>query len=452
MNSYNRVHLALFFLLSLTLAQAWATGTSPSGGSGSESGVFTSNIIDYNFTNIDREIRLRLQDKLGSKEKISDPDQIVFGPEFTFWVPKLDENGRPDPSGAGEDYPQKAIYEFVDYVVKQYVDTPDPELIAIYEHGEYWDADFFSKSGWHFNVVPDPGVIEATMAPMTVSDYIKHKNEIQKLVFDSASEIGYQPSHYGGGGHISISLSYFKKRPLLFRNFIVDLLNHGELFLGVFGFDTNNALSPLLVRRDTWRHISKELEILDQFRINSEKVENFAVAFSSLLHSSNDPYIAYWHDSATIHGIPVPRGKFHAIEFKRIFIRSPGRSPVPIGVSDRLEIRAVRAQASADVWVRQIRLIEKRIKYLETLQQPLPLDPIFQPNRFEHIPAELLEDKALNIPIDPQEALKAFHQYVTESGEKWEDHQDYLWPAWIVNREVEKFNRSLCSNLLERAQ
>jgi hypothetical protein len=56
-----------------------------------------------------------------------------------------------------------------------------------------------------------------------------------------------------------------------------------------------------------------------------------------------------------------------------------------------------------------------------------------------------LQDRVLNPPVDPQQALQAFHQYVTESGLRWEDHQDYLWPRWISSGEVERFN---CQKLL----
>jgi hypothetical protein len=92
-----------------------------------------------------------------------------------------------------------------------------------------------------------------------------------------------------------------------------------------------------------------------------------------------------------------------------------------------------------DVWVRQIRLLAKRIEFLRRKRAPIAIHPIVRIRAdAEGEPAKYM----LNPPVDPQRALQAFHRYVIESGERWEDHKDYLWPRWITDGEVQRYEGS----------
>jgi hypothetical protein len=46
--------------------------------------------------------------------------------------------------------------------------------------------------------------------------------------------------------------------------------------------------------------------------------------------------------------------------------------------------------------------------------------------------------------------MHAFHQYVIESGERWEDHKDYLWPKWISDGHVKRYERTDAFKVLQR--
>ena len=72
--------------------------------------------------------------------------------------------------------------------------------------------------------------------------------------------------------------------------------------------------------------------------------------------------------------------------------------------------------------------------YLEQFDEPIPVQ-VITPIRRD----EVTRNNFLIPPVDPQEALEAFHQYLTEAGEEWSDHNDYLWPRWVTDGEVENF-------------
>jgi hypothetical protein len=48
----------------------------------------------------------------------------------------------------------------------------------------------------------------------------------------------------------------------------------------------------------------------------------------------------------------------------------------------------------------------------------------------------------INPPVKAQTAMKAFYRFVTESSERWQEHRDYLWPAWESTGELRRFESS----------
>lgn len=331
--------------------------------------------------------------------------EIQFGPEFTFG--KLD-GSKPD-------------LQLVIGRMRRHLVNGQPRGAKFrYYPSKTGTARFQSPNGWSFTVTEDSGVIEVLMKPMTVEMYDQHKDDIQDAIFASAANVDHFPLKWHGGGHINFNYQIFKEDPLLFRNFVVDSFNHNELFMGIFGYDTHNALS--------WNIHQRKLE---KFRdvIASFDQGNYQFQLSSFVDDLIDSLNRLtfvkdfdWDDRRLI--------KEHAINLE---VTSEGR----------VEIRAVRPQVSAEMWVRQIRLIRNRLVYLKNLSRPLEIKPIVAMEKIDFV-KHLLEP-----PVDPQEALRSFYVYLTESGEKWQDHTDYLWPKWIETGEVQKFERSLdCAGVL----
>ena len=269
-----------------------------------------------------------------------------------------------------------------------------------------------SPNGWWLSWYWDRGSMEVQTMPMTVEQFKHFKNDLQDAIFVSAANELYFPELWRGGGHINIDLENFRENRLLYRNFVADMLNHNELFLGIFNYDIRNATPhEAMPIEDAQYNILPQLfepqaafDILDQQLHGEASFETMTEVFKK--HIRGYSFSFYKMDKG------------------------------------RIELRAVRPQASMDVWIRQIELIEARLKYLEKFTTPIPYQQRVQ----------LLGNPWLNRslpPVHPQEALKSFYTYVTETGLKWQDHRDYLWPQWMwrqnenVPSELEIFENSV---------
>lgn len=285
---------------------------------------------------------------------------------------------------------------------------------------------FQSPHGWWFTSSKDPHVLEVQMKPMTVEEFKAHDSDMQDAIFVTAANQGYVPFDYLGGGHLNIDIEAFQGNVLLVRNFIVDYWNHNELALGALSYDTNNAMPFSLQGAKYWAEVQERLNKLNSgeyFRMDPEHyLYQFLADLNATRSSSTDSLREYWHG-------PQP-ARYKATDMT--FYQATK-------TEKRIEIRAVRPQKSIYRWIKQIELIEARINYLAKFKKPIPLRPIV-PIR---IPENTtMENLALEPPVDPQEALRSFYNYVTESGLKWQDYREDLWPRWLRLGEVDKFEAS----------
>lgn len=323
---------------------------------------------------------------------------IVFGPEFTF--------GYIDGSPGDPLFVQK---QMLVHLVRGQPEAAKFNRVELKNDA----VRFESPNGWDATVSKDPGVVEVQMSPMSVENFEKYKDDIQDAIFASAANTDQWPLLWQGGGHINLSVEAFRFEPLLLRNFIVDLYNHNELFMGVLGYDTHSALS--------WNMHPQKRErfqqVLDEFdRGNFEfGFGGFTQAVNNVLNKPGLKPEFLWES--------VRLTKEYAVNFEEI-------------VNGRLELRAVRPQASMDVWVRQIRLIRNRLLYLQKLGRPLAIDQKVAVQSVDE------EKHLLEPPVEAQAAMRAFYTYATEAGERWQDHRDYLWPKWGWDGEIEKFENS----------
>jgi hypothetical protein len=347
-------------------------------------------------------------------------EPVRFGPEFTFMWDKTF-------------WPGDLILEMQEHLVHE-----QPDGIKFTADMGYQDRNrWISPDGWWTAVYRDSGGFEVNVSPMTVADYKRFAGDLKDAIFVSAANIGYFPRLWQGGGHINIDLAVFENRPLLFRNFLVDLLNHNELFMGIFNYDYFNARPPQ-VAFEALSEAKKGLglEPSADFETYLHRVLPMIDEYIFKQPSSNQ-YLGM--EYATHLGPPI--GSSFGIK---------GHD------QSRLEIRAVRPQTSIDMFIRQIELLEGRLKYLESFTEPIaykqvvPLNPDIQ---------ESIEVDKLTPPIAAQDALRAFYQYVNESGQRWQNHRDYLWPQWMSGGEVEKFESSgwfkaregSCADLLRKS-
>lgn len=355
---------------------------------------------------------------IGQAQARTERVQITFGSEFTF--------------GPGE----KAATALERIVARQ-----KEHLIENQPEGsKFWQPSnppnmmtFISPNGWWVHTHTDPGVIETRMSYHTVDFWRQFKDDIQDAVFVSAANEGCFPQTYLGGGHISVGLSGFGNNSLLIRNFVVDLFNNNELFMGIFSYDSNNALPYGLLASDVQTQIGYILGSYDRgdYVPGEAGAVEFLKEIGRTIYSSEDAFLKKWN---TIQR----RSKHSAVNL----------SHISMGPESRIEIRGVRPQANMDVFVHQIELLQNRINYLATLNKPIPLKlavPLKRPIILEFEG----NGNMLNPLVDPQQALEAFHLYVLESGSKWKDQRAYLWPKWLEDGEVDRYEASSTFHIYE---
>lgn len=282
---------------------------------------------------------------------------------------------------------------------------------------------FTSPFGWWFEWGLDDKVMEIKTM-MELEEYEENEQAMQDAIFASANLEGLYAPAFLGGGHINLGMTAFKGNDLLFRNFVVDLFNHNELFLGVFNYDTHNGVSLSVQTERVKRAVAQVIKDFDGGAYTGKNAqERFAADLQDALDLEVDMFFEKW---GTDDGMEN-RHNYFAVNFSHVVAGKP---------YSRVELKGVRAQWSMNQWIRQIRLLTKRLRMLETIKKPILL-------KFR-IPVEKLNLKKhlLQPPVNPEDALRSFYMYVTESGEAWADHTDYLWLKWHSDGEVERFQRS----------
>jgi hypothetical protein len=173
------------------------------------------------------------------------------GPEWTFTNDELIELGRirdtmslPNASEGHDQYQRKMLSLWA-----REIKLACPKC-TIRKTGGFLITDQLhvqvSEKVW-FEIKRDPWVLEVTASAMDKETFSQHSDLFQKLIWDSAKKIGIRPHTRVGGGHIHLEIkSFFGNDRVLFRNFLADLANHPELFLGALGFDLLNA-PPLAI-------------------------------------------------------------------------------------------------------------------------------------------------------------------------------------------------------------
>lgn len=247
-------------------------------------------------------------------------------------------------------------------------------------------------NGIQYKITPDPSVVEIIVRAQTVNTYSKNKDIFQGMVFDGARRVGLKPHVMEGQGHISLFMDVFGDaskegdEALLFRNFVVDMVNHPELGLGVF---ENNPLDAPVVAasKEKLKAFKVMLSKYDK-TIEGKTIRSFVQNINQVYQSTHKSSLySATHDQ----GLRV-------------------NSALAEGDSARVELRTFRPQASFDEFLLQTTLIEKRIQYLKTLKKEIPL-------------------KIKGTPT-VSEAKVLFKKFVAETGLDWNDYKEFVPDEW----------------------
>ncbi|GAB4014953.1 MAG: hypothetical protein Fur0010_13520 [Bdellovibrio sp.] len=203
---------------------------------------------------------------------------------------------------------------------------------------------------YFIDVTVDPWVVEVKTSPLTSLQFKNESGFIQKVVFDSAKEIGIKPSELAGGGHIHFDLERaFKGDVKHFRNFLVDSAHNSFLHRGVFGNDSSNAPTFAEMNR---RQRSAFKKLIAEIDANPKKftINKITKRMTEEVYYRNP---RNWS----------PPEKYQNINLTR----------VPLKEDATVEIRGLNAQKSMEHFVMLTEMFERRIESLKGLP-PIPLD------------------------------------------------------------------------------
>ena len=271
----------------------------------------------------------------------------------------------------------------------------------------------------------DPGVIEVNTTPVTVSKLFSVMDKVQTILFESAAEVGLFPHDRIGGGHIHLDVeSHFKNDPVLIRNFIVDMFNHPELFLGTLGFDPLNA-PPLAI-------LSKEQ--IDTFENILANFDNNEIDIDTFIGNiKNDVYNKSFMSGDDFTG----SRDYYLRSLNKFQLVNLNNFPTTI------EIRGFGPQKSVKHFFMQIKLLSARIRFLKKNKSKIP----FQKKYYgEHIGYTVNKDIHKYTNTIPDEAiLDATKSYIVEAGESVDDY-NFLFPEKF---RLKSSALNSCSDLLK---
>jgi len=312
-----------------------------------------------------------------------------FGPEWTFTNQEMIREGRK--------LEQDGDKKQVDYLeaLAQRLSEKFPNLKSSDKRKFQLSEDF-----WFF-LDTDSWVIEVNSSPMTTREFQMYMPLIQETLFETAKEVGLTPHERLVGGHIHLDIpSHFNNDQLLIRNFIVDLYNHSELFMGVLEHDYMNA--PPVTTLGT--EALKELRI-----ILKEFGDMKGRKFSEFFRAIND---RVYNTGQSIKG----NSKDQAINIERY---------------STIEIRGFRPQQSAEHYLDMIKLLEARIKYLKTKKEPIQFIGRNQENKISYHETNKLA--IYETTVSAKKRAQTYYKYVTEAGLDWEIYKKYPVDEAVLN-------------------
>jgi hypothetical protein len=239
------------------------------------------------------------------------------------------------------------------------------------------------------SVTIDQGVLEVNAKPMRLNGYVKNAAYMQNLIWNSAKSVGLLPQERMGGGHIHLDIrSHFGNDSLLFRNFLVDLMNRPELFLGGLGFNLK-AAPPLALMPP---------EFIDAFEKVIRRFDKGKMSREQLMDAINlEVYDLSKHGGR----------KNHAINLDH---------------RETIEIRGNRPQESLEHFIKLIELFESRIDALREFRQPIPFIRKDFQTRFKVIKNRSGAVR-YDLEIPAEEIERAMKNYVEDSRLNWADYR-----------------------------
>lgn len=296
-----------------------------------------------------------------AKPKI-DPliEELHHGPEWTFTLHRT-EPVHSDLYGDELNMRKRKVWEYyVKHCAKTRlckVDKTDSPIV-------YGNFKVSFSNGLEIEITNDPGVIEIKAVKFTKKFIQNNLKFVEENVFQVMKNHGLVPHEISGSGHNNIDLNYFKNKPLLLYNFIVDFYNNPAVAIVLNSLANNreyardlNQMKEMLFALTGYEHVHLTRDLESIYKRTELFAEKFETHPNKL--KTKDVIEHFW----TVLGY-----KYAALGIRGDFNKS-----TDLEDNSRLELRTLRPQESAEQYLLVIEFIEERLKYLETLKQPLKL-------------------------------------------------------------------------------
>lgn len=279
-----------------------------------------------------------------------------------------------------------------------------------------WNYKVVTPQGWWFIISPDPGVVEIKTKPSTAYQLEKQISTMRKLIFEVADEL-----HLTGKGetaHLNVgNLSAFKNNPQKFARFYADATNHFELWTGIMGYD------PISAADISQLHVSAQIKLAN-FLMKLQKGAPGSPLWTHATDAAKEINEIVGADLDLFQILPGLRElstqrkrKEQSVNVTRMY-QTFNQSPQAPD-EQRVELRAIRQPDSPEEAVLFAKLIQARIRYLDTLPDPVSMHIRFSKTR-------------LSVP----ELLGRFKLFVEETGLQWDDFKIVI-PKHLRNREID---------------
>jgi hypothetical protein len=325
--------------------------------------------------------------------------QLRFGPEWTLTSDELFASFPLGTPVVTTPYSKKMVSALQAAIESKYASRagPKPSYTLKSNHSR-WERDAFEiryPNGYQITIFSDPGVLEINSAPSSQTTVEKNLSRIQSDIFDEGRKLGLEPGLFAGSGHMHIETT--KLHPDTVRNFLADYYSHTGLAAGALNEDIYNSIGPGEMPTRNKTLLRKAFSNYDRFKARGL---NYLVDQIQLSYD-----IRFEDESADYKesGRGVRPRKYFAASFK---------SYPSIGT---VEIRAIRPQASAEAYLKLVKMWVARMKV-----------------------AEIKRELGIKVPLgsmkslrgDPQAVLADFDHYLEEAGLKLSDYREFVMPYW----------------------
>ncbi len=280
-------------------------------------------------------------------------------------------------------------------------------------------------SGFWFQITTDFWAVEVKTKPISLEEFRALKEPLQHLVWDAANQAGVKPHERLGGGHIHLDIEkFFGGDRLAFRNFIVDLVNRPELFMGAFGLNYFNAPPLSLYGRG----------IIDEFtQIIRNFDQNPGLKIQDLTREINNFYSTIAH--------PVIDGTSEKLQAVNL-------THFDLGLLGTIELRGLCPQISALHTKLIMEIFTKRINKLKELTTPITINIPDYSNKFSA--EKTTNGRVYKNSISSKQILTSLENYLKDAGVQPERYHEFITEELkeSLKRESEVFTSLSCSSFL----